>query len=93
MNDEVEVERFHPISLLKASDDITKFDEHTVTNSYKVGVVYQTFGQVFISFLLLVLTAYCSTNNGLTHAFLCSKMSSGKILLMYLSFHFGNGTL
>ncbi|XP_057303969.1 rap1 GTPase-activating protein 1-like isoform X3 [Hydractinia symbiolongicarpus] len=45
LDDEVEVERFHPISLLKASDDITKFDEHTVTNSYKVGVVYQTFGQ------------------------------------------------
>lgn len=42
---EVEVERFHHVCLPRISDDIIKFDEHTLSNCYKVGIVAQHHGQ------------------------------------------------
>lgn len=46
LNDDVDVERFHPIAYPRASEETMKFDEHSVTNCYKIGVIYQKFGQV-----------------------------------------------
>ena len=40
------MDRFHHVCVPRASEDIKKFDEHTLNNCYKVGVVYQDFGQV-----------------------------------------------
>lgn len=45
-DDVIDVERFHPIAIPRASEDITKFDEHSVSNCYKIGVIQQKHGQV-----------------------------------------------
>ena len=41
-----EVDRFHPVAVPRASEDVVKFDEHALTSSFKVGIVYQKYGQV-----------------------------------------------
>lgn len=46
LNDEIDIERFHPVAIPRASEDIMKFDEHSVSNCYKIGVIYQKHGQV-----------------------------------------------
>ncbi|XP_071839915.1 uncharacterized protein [Apostichopus japonicus] len=43
--DKVTAERYQPILYPKASHMIMKYDEHCVVNSFKFGVIYQTFGQ------------------------------------------------
>lgn len=46
LKDEIDVLRFHPVAIPRASDDIMKFDEHCVSNCYKIGVIHQKHGQV-----------------------------------------------
>jgi len=46
VEEEVDVDRFHPIVVPRASEDIMRFDEHSVSNCYKIGVLHQKHGQV-----------------------------------------------
>ncbi|KAI4826721.1 hypothetical protein KUCAC02_030155, partial [Chaenocephalus aceratus] len=43
--EEVNVDRFYPVLYPKASRLIVTFDEHVISNNFKFGVIYQTFGQ------------------------------------------------
>ncbi|XP_029011498.1 rap1 GTPase-activating protein 1 isoform X6 [Betta splendens] len=43
--EEVNVDRFFPVLYPKASRLIVTFDEHVISNNFKFGVVYQSFGQ------------------------------------------------
>ncbi|XP_035378406.1 rap1 GTPase-activating protein 1 isoform X7 [Electrophorus electricus] len=43
--EEVTVDRFFPVLYPKASRLIVTFDEHVISNNFKFGVIYQTFGQ------------------------------------------------
>ncbi|KAK3609251.1 hypothetical protein CHS0354_006176 [Potamilus streckersoni] len=45
MNDEITVDRFNPVLTTKGSRMIVQFDEHRLTNQFKFGIIYQTFGQ------------------------------------------------
>jgi len=45
LQDEVDVERFHPIAIPKITEHIVRYDEHVLTNCYKIGVIYQKHGQ------------------------------------------------
>ena len=49
MGEEPDVDRFHPVVLPRVNEDIIRFDEHTVSTWHKIGVLYQTFGQVSYS--------------------------------------------
>nr|XP_032817962.1 rap1 GTPase-activating protein 1-like isoform X2 [Petromyzon marinus] len=42
---ELTTERFHPVLYPKASQLILAYDEHSISNQFKFGVIYQTFGQ------------------------------------------------
>ncbi|XP_077369500.1 rap1 GTPase-activating protein 1 isoform X6 [Festucalex cinctus] len=43
--EEVNVDRFFPVLYPKASRLIVTFDEHVISNNFKFGVIYQSFGQ------------------------------------------------
>ncbi|XP_041378158.1 rap1 GTPase-activating protein 1-like isoform X2 [Gigantopelta aegis] len=43
--DELTTDRFHPVLSLKGSELIVSYDEHVLTNTFKFGIIYQTFGQ------------------------------------------------
>ena len=46
LEEDIDVDRFHPVVIPRASEDIMRFDEHSVSNCYKVGVLHQRHGQV-----------------------------------------------
>lgn len=46
IDDDVDVDRFHPVVAPRASEDIMRFDEHSVSNCYKIGVLHQKHGQI-----------------------------------------------
>ena len=77
---EPDVDRFHPIALPRISDDIIRFDEHTVSTWHKFGVLYQTFGQVIISpsFLFILNFSHASSRISahLTHVGMLNDLSS-----------------
>lgn len=43
--EEIATERFHPVLSTKGSQLIVSYDEHNITNNYKVGIIYQKFHQ------------------------------------------------
>ncbi|KAI0236395.1 Rap1 GTPase-activating protein 1 [Lamellibrachia satsuma] len=43
--EDVSAERFHPVLFPKGSELLLNFDEHVISNTFKFGVIYQTFGQ------------------------------------------------
>ncbi|KAJ7998666.1 hypothetical protein DPEC_G00207250 [Dallia pectoralis] len=43
--EDINVDRFYPVLYPKASRLIVNFDEHVISNNFKFGVIYQTFGQ------------------------------------------------
>ncbi|XP_021372625.1 rap1 GTPase-activating protein 1-like isoform X3 [Mizuhopecten yessoensis] len=45
VNDEISVDKFHPVLTTKGSEMIVQYDEHHLTNAYKFGIIYQKFGQ------------------------------------------------
>ncbi|XP_066911942.1 rap1 GTPase-activating protein 1-like isoform X4 [Clytia hemisphaerica] len=46
LEDDVDVDRFHPVVVPRASEEIMRFDEHSVSNCYKIGVLHQKHGQI-----------------------------------------------
>ncbi|XP_065061295.1 rap1 GTPase-activating protein 1-like isoform X3 [Rhopilema esculentum] len=41
LQDELDIDRFHPIAIPRITEHIVKYDEHILTNCYKIGVIYQ----------------------------------------------------
>eukprot|EP00794_Sanderia_malayensis_P015070 gene15070-16625_t len=45
IQDELDIDRFHPIAIPRISGDVVRYDEHVLQSCYKVGVFYQKHGQ------------------------------------------------
>ncbi|XP_033107629.1 rap1 GTPase-activating protein 1-like isoform X2 [Anneissia japonica] len=45
LEDEISVDKMHPILFLKGSELIAAYDEHALVNNFKFGVIYQKHGQ------------------------------------------------
>ncbi|XP_052081396.1 rap1 GTPase-activating protein 1-like isoform X9 [Mytilus californianus] len=43
--EEISTERFHPVLSTKGSQLVVGYDEHNITNNYKIGIIYQKFHQ------------------------------------------------
>ncbi|KAJ8320932.1 hypothetical protein KUTeg_002519 [Tegillarca granosa] len=45
LREDITTDRLHPVLSSKGSELIVQYDEHSITNHHKFGIIYQTFGQ------------------------------------------------